>query len=86
MAIKRHLFLYTSLYNFLQKRKIQTHFFIVSFKYSNKNLRTKMSLYLPLIMNVTLSKVLKAVSGYLAAQPLFLFIDDNMVEKEGDIF
>ena len=36
--------------------------------------------------NVTLSKALKAVPGRLAAQPLFLSIDDTMVEKEGDKF
>ena len=33
--------------------------------------------------NVTLSKALKAVPVHLAAQPLFLSIDDTMVEKEG---
>jgi|UniRef100_N2A5E0 hypothetical protein len=36
--------------------------------------------------NVTLSKALKAVPVHLAAQPLFLSIDDTMVEKEGDKF
>ena len=36
--------------------------------------------------NVTLSKALKAVPVHLAAQPLFLSIDDAMVEKEGDKF
>lgn len=36
--------------------------------------------------NVTLSKALRAVPGQLAAQPLFLSIDDTMVEKEGKKF
>ena len=36
--------------------------------------------------NVTLSKALKAVPGQLSAQPLFLSIDDTMVEKEGEKF
>ena len=36
--------------------------------------------------NVTLSKALRTVPGQLAAQPLFLSIDDTMVEKEGDKF
>ena len=35
---------------------------------------------------VTLSKALRAVPGQLAAQPLFLSIDDTMVEKEGEKF
>ncbi len=36
--------------------------------------------------DVTLSKALKAVPEQLAAQPLFLSIDDTMVEKEGEKF
>ncbi len=36
--------------------------------------------------DVTLSKALRAVPGQLAAQPLFLSIDDTMVEKEGEKF
>lgn len=36
--------------------------------------------------DVTLSKALKAVPGPLASQPLFLSIDDTMVEKEGEKF
>ena len=36
--------------------------------------------------DVTLSRALKAVPGQLAAQPLFLSIDDTMVEKEGKKF
>ena len=36
--------------------------------------------------NVTLSKALKVVPDQLALQPLFLSIDDTMVEKEGEKF
>ena len=36
--------------------------------------------------DVTLSKALKAVPDQLSAQPLFLSIDDTMVEKEGENF
>ncbi len=36
--------------------------------------------------DVTLSKALKAVPEQLAAQPLFLSVDDTMVEKEGKKF
>lgn len=36
--------------------------------------------------DVTLSKALRAVPGQLAAQPLFLSIDDTMVEKAGEKF
>lgn len=36
--------------------------------------------------NVTLSKALKAIPAQLATQPLFLSIDDTMVEKEGEKF
>ena len=36
--------------------------------------------------DVTASKALRAVPGQLEAQPLFLSIDDTMVEKEGDKF
>ncbi len=36
--------------------------------------------------DVTLSKALKAVPKQLAVQPLFLSIDDTMVEKEGEKF
>ncbi len=36
--------------------------------------------------DVTLSKALKAVPCQLALQPLFLSIDDTMVEKEGEKF
>ena len=36
--------------------------------------------------NVTLSKALKTIPGQLATQPLFLSIDDTMVEKEGEKF
>lgn len=36
--------------------------------------------------DVTLSKALRAVPDQLAAQPLFLSIDDTMVEKEGEKF
>lgn len=36
--------------------------------------------------DVTLSKALRVVPGQLAAQPLFLSIDDTMVEKEGEKF
>jgi len=36
--------------------------------------------------DVTVSKALKAVPGQLDAQPLFLSIDDTMVEKEGEKF
>ncbi|MDE5589126.1 MAG: hypothetical protein K2J60_08285 [Acetatifactor sp.] len=33
---------------------------------------------------MTLSKVLRTVPDYLKEQPLFLPIDDTMVEKEGE--
>ncbi len=36
--------------------------------------------------DVTLSKALKVVPGQLTAQPLFLSIDDAMVEKKGEKF
>ena len=36
--------------------------------------------------DVTVSKALRAVPGQLEAQPLFLSIDDTMVEKEGEKF
>ena len=36
--------------------------------------------------DVTLSKALKVVPQQLAVQPLFLSIDDTMVEKEGEKF
>ncbi len=35
---------------------------------------------------MTLFKALKAVPGQLATQPLFLSIDDTMLEKEGEKF